>query len=63
MNKPPQEPPMNTTTTLTPSQHLAACALAVLMTVGTLGAMELLATGEPSAAQLARAEALAAARS
>jgi uncharacterized membrane protein len=43
-------------------QRLAAFALALVMTTGMLGAVELIASSEPSAAQLARVEAQHSAR-
>jgi hypothetical protein len=51
------------TTRQAPTQRIAALALALMMTAGMLGAVEVLATSEPAAAQLARAEAVSAARS
>ncbi|MBL8342087.1 MAG: hypothetical protein JNL30_11510 [Rubrivivax sp.] len=53
---------MNTPRQTTP-QRLAAFALALVMTVGMLGTVQVLATIEPGAAQLARAQALHGARS
>ncbi len=53
---------MNTTSlTHLPAAHrFAAFTLAMLMTLGMLASVEHLATSEPGAAQLARAEATAA---
>jgi hypothetical protein len=47
----------------TATQRIAAFALALVMTVGMLGTVQALATSEPAAAQLARAEAQHGARS
>ncbi|MBL8323949.1 MAG: hypothetical protein JNJ89_03225 [Rubrivivax sp.] len=47
----------------TTTQRLTAFELALVMTVGMLGTVQVLATSEPGAAQLARAEALHGARS
>jgi hypothetical protein len=47
----------------TATQRITAFALALVMTVGMLGTVQVLATSEPAAAQLARAEALHGARS
>jgi hypothetical protein len=47
----------------TTTQRVAAFALALMMTAGMLGTVQVLATSEPAAAQLARAEALHGARS
>lgn len=38
----------------TPTHRLAALSLALLMTLGMLGAVDALATSEPTPAQLAR---------
>ncbi len=46
----------------TTTQRLAALTLAVLMTLGMLGAVDHLATSDPLAAQWARGEAMNAAR-
>lgn len=51
------------TTRRTVTQRLAAFALALVMTLGMLGTVDLLATSEPGAAQLARIEALHGSRS
>jgi len=45
-----------------PAQRLAAFSMAVLMTLAMLGTVDLLATSDPAAAQLARTEAMNAAR-
>ena len=45
------------TTRQAPTQRLAAFAMALLMTLGMLGAVDHLATTDAPAAQMARAEA------
>ena len=57
-----QEPAMNTTRQAA-AQRLTAFSLALVMTLAMLVSVDRFATSEPTAAQLARAEAMHGARS